>query len=124
MDIIKNPVVLGLIAGVLTYIYLWWSKSNNSSKKNGKKYKKDKGDVNIMIPGIVALVVWFIAYGYTEFGTTVSTSLPHQVTALPNLDTKYKMVKTSSSDSIRSFNLINKGVSIPSALPDVFIETY
>lgn len=117
MDILKNPIVLGLTAGVITYVYLLWTQK----EKKNKAGKKVKQDVNIMIPAIVAVVVWFIVYGYTEFGgeTEVTT------TTVPNPDLRYKLVNNNStSDSVASFKLINKGVNIPNNLPDVFIETY
>ena len=46
MDIIKNPVIIGLTFGVLTYVYMVWvenekMKKNKKNKKN-KKYIKKK----------------------------------------------------------------------------------
>jgi hypothetical protein len=41
MDIIKNPVIIGLFAGTLTYVYLQYN-ANEKNEKNEKKLKKKK----------------------------------------------------------------------------------
>lgn len=131
MDIIKNPVILGLVAGVLTYLYMKWNKSENGKKTKGKKNRtknKENDEQNeytsLIIPAVVAAIVWFMAYGYFEYSKPTQDILNTQQ-ALPNIP-GYKLVKqdASSSDQVRSFSLINKGVKIPSILPDVFIETF
>ena len=124
MDIVKNPVILGLVAGVLTYMYMTWNKKDD--KKDKKKGKKDKNNqyVGLIIPAVVAVITWFIAYGYFEYSKTNVSDNASSGVQLPNIP-GYKLVKdVSSSDQIRSFSLINKGVKIPSKLPDVFIETF
>jgi hypothetical protein len=131
MDIVKNPVILGLVAGVLTYLYMKWNK--NEEQKEGKKGKgkknknKDKDEeseyTSLIIPAVVAAIIWFMAYGYFEYSKPSSDVASVQQT-LPNIP-GYKLVKdASSSDQVRSFSLINKGVKIPNTLPDVFIETF
>jgi hypothetical protein len=62
MDIVRNPVVIGLFVGTMTYAYL--SHSAKDKNKNDKNYKKQK--INLMIPLVMALIGWFIAYAYFE----------------------------------------------------------
>lgn len=61
MDIIKNPILLGVVAAFLTYLYLWYTNKN----------KKDKKSVSIFIPFIVGVIVCVIAYCcfWAEFRT-------------------------------------------------------
>jgi hypothetical protein len=125
MDIVKNPVILGLVAGVLTYLYMKWNKREDEKKGKGRKNKnknKDKSEdseyTSLIIPAVVAAIVWFMAYGYFEY------SKPSVQQTLPNAP-GYKLVReASSSDQVRSFSLIKNGVNIPKTLPDVFIETF
>lgn len=128
MDIIKNPVVIGLVVAVLTYLYLTWRQKKQeklNKHKKGKNNKKSKY-VSLIIPGVVGVIVFFIAYGYFEYNKkSVQPSLPTNNVSLPlPVVPGYKLVKDVSSDQIRSFSLANKGVKIPSKLPDVFIETF
>jgi uncharacterized protein with PQ loop repeat len=58
---LKNPIVLGLIAGIITYGYLYYQAD--------KKYKEEKGtkeQVNILIPCLIAIIVWFMASNYFD----------------------------------------------------------
>jgi hypothetical protein len=132
IDILKNPVIIALLAGILTYLYIWWS--------NEKKYKKnpESKKMGVITPFIVTVVVWILAYGYNEM---CDNTVPQEVVTLSNVngiadinnlglgDIKYKLAKADipaiSSESARSFHLISKGVNIPNnlKLPDVFIET-
>lgn len=119
VEIIKNPVILGLFAGVLTYGYLWWSNSDDKKKIKGKKQKKE---ISLIIPAIIMCIVWFLSYGYFEYGNDQS----HE----KSISGDFKPIKggvssqSSGNDDIRSFSLINKGLNIPSKLPDVFIGTF
>ena len=133
MSIIKNPVVLGVLAGGITYIYLLWSK---------KKDKKDKKEISLITPIIVAIAVCLVAYLYFSPSTvavpvSASVSAPVIETSGPGLQgiapvpisgTKYHFADPgqmkASSESPASFHLISKGVNIPNNVPEVFIETY
>lgn len=136
LDIIKNPVIIGMTVGILTYLYMTW--------ENDKKYKKNpklKKPVNLLIPGVTAIIAWFIAYNYSnQSSPTESTNLSQLPPSLPNSGFKLigdnmqpstmsiKPPKSSlslSDDSTRSYQLIGKGVNVPNnlKLPDEFIET-
>jgi hypothetical protein len=71
MDILKNPIIIGLLAGALTYAYLTWVQ-NDKNEKYKKKNKPHKiEEVNLFIPLIVSIIGWFIAYAYLENDDTV-----------------------------------------------------
>lgn len=136
MDIIKNPVIIGLFAGTLTYAYLVWNETQKM--KNKKKYKKKK--INLLIPVIVTAIVWFIAYSYFEYQNPDNTTVDINQTIISDLTKPikqftpltiaptqgYKFVKDVVSDSIdpKSFTLITNGITIPTKLPEVLLEMY
>ena len=121
-DIIKNPIVLGVLAGAVTYLYLWWS--------NNKKKPKDKKEPSLFFPIIVAVVVAIVAYGYFSSGTCNSATIVQEQIKQTNVPgsvgKNYQFEKSVSSESPASFHLISRGVNIPNTVnvPDVFIETY
>lgn len=119
MDIIKNPIFLGILAGAITYLYLMWSTDK-------KKDSKSKKDVSLFTPIVVAIVVSVIAYVYFNYASgDVAAIIPEQNEIRKQLNTvsNYHFVKDISSESPASFHLVHKGVTIPNNLPDVFIET-
>ena len=56
----KHPVLLSIFAGVVVYSYLYWQQQQKIKKNS--KYKKVP--VSILTPGVVAIIVWFIATSY------------------------------------------------------------
>ena len=66
MDIFKNPIVIGLTAGAITYSYLLMT-VNEKNERNEKKKNKEKEHVNLFIPLVVTIIAWFIAYAYFEY---------------------------------------------------------
>lgn len=112
IDIFRNPVIIALLMGTLTYMYLWWC--------NEEKYKKDPKNnrkTSVWIPVAVTISTWILAYGYhMTYPDTVGSNTTVNTNGIPK----------ALSDSLeQSFHLIGKGVSIPNKLnlPDVFIET-
>ena len=67
LEILKNPIVIGIFIFVGIYGYLYWS--------NKKKYEMDssteKKSVNIMIPGVAGILGWFIASSLFKSGTSL-----------------------------------------------------
>jgi lipopolysaccharide export system protein LptC len=119
--LIKNPVILAVIAGVIVYTYMAWNKKQEDEKrlKKGKKIKSENKYNNIIIPGVTAIIVWFIAYGYFNNNKTSNeVSLPQ----VSNPQYKIANDTASASDVRRSFTLVNKtgGISLPT-LPEMFI---
>jgi hypothetical protein len=146
MDIVKNPIIIGLLAGTLTYMYMSWNIENSDSPeydivkdRHGKKHKtrREKPDVNLLIPLVVAIIIWFVTYAYFEYQPetqmmkhNANTFAPHATTrhepSLPILPGKSytftKDVVDSVSSDPRSFSLLNQGVNVPHNLPDVMID--
>jgi hypothetical protein len=130
LDLIKNPIIIALFAGVATYLYMAWV--------NDQKYKKNpkaKKVIGVFTPLVVTVIVWLLAYGYflnskcddCEVGSENVNVQPHisQNYKLVNANAGTNAVINSSSDSPKSYHLMNKGLNIPNNLnlPDVFIET-
>lgn len=118
-DIITNPIVIGLVGGLITYIYMRW--------RNEKKKKKD---VNLMIPFAVFVVCWFISYAYfSSIDSSSSTTSTSKLNSSDKIDikiipsTKTTTLQSSTSEP-QEFELVSKtnGVHIPNELPDIFHE--
>lgn len=122
-NIIKNPTLIAVVAGVITFSYLTWKRKQNQKNKKNKKNKSDKNNNDLIITGAITVLVWFIAYGYMNYNTTnVVEKVPEK-----NVPT-YKLVK-EISESPKSFTLMNPtgGITMPLAgnqMPDVFIDNF
>lgn len=116
-DILKNPIFLGVLAGVITYLYLLWSNSDNKNKK--------KKEVSLFTPIIVTVIVAIVSYAYFNYNSSEPSpiNINDDIISVNN-PSKYKFSKDASSESQSSIHLISRGVNIPNNLPDVFIETY
>ena len=144
MDIFKNPIVIGLTFGVITYSYLQMTvnEKNEKNKKSKKNKNKDNESVNLLIPLVVSIIAWFIAYAYFEYsgnGPIDNSDKPNhpfvqEITKRHRLQLplplppspKYGFVQDelSGSSEPRSFSLINAEVTVPTKLPDVLLEMY
>jgi len=136
MDIVKNPVIIGLLAGTITYVYLTWSLDEKNKKRQKKGQKKE--EVNLIIPLVVSIIGWFIAYAYFEYtpektfsnqsvnfldkthGARMAMPLP----VAPQAGYKFVGDVVSESSDPKSFSLLagGGGVTIPTKLPDVLLE--
>ena len=61
----KNPLLLGILSGIIVYIYLYWSIHKNKNK-NKKKYRKKNKKIDIMMPITIGIVVWFFSTNYFD----------------------------------------------------------
>ncbi len=125
---LKNPIILGILGAVVTYVYLWWE-----DEKRYKKYPKmTKKSVGLLTPIIVGAIVWFIASSY--FGTSAPTVIIEEGGKLEGVikgvekpplvgPTIYKLANSAGPESVgsKSYHLVSKNrVRMPSA--DVFID--
>ncbi len=121
--LIKNPVIIAVVAGLIVYAYMAWNRKKENEKrlKKGKKVKEENKYDNIIIPGVTAVIVWFIAYGYFNSRPGENQLQNNQEVGTP----QFKLAKESASNSDirRSFTLVNKtgGISLPTA-PDMFMD--
>lgn len=58
MDILKNPIVIGISCGVLSYIYLLYQKNKDD--------RNNPNSVNLLIPLLITIIAWFISYSFFE----------------------------------------------------------
>jgi hypothetical protein len=116
-NIIKNPILIAVVAGVIVYAYVTW-------KNNEKKNKKDKMNA-LLATGITTAIVWLIAYGYLNYKPS---NMQNNIQPEKNVPT-YKLVR-DISESPKSFTLINPngGISAPfgsnTQMPDLFINPF
>jgi len=122
-DIVKNPIVIAILMGLITYMYMDW-KINRHIKK-GKKKKQ----VNLLIPFAVAVVAWFIAFAYSNNASEAASTVTIAAPVVENLDKKVGgqtndvnikiAAPVSDTSDPTSFNLVQNGVQIPNTLPDL-----
>lgn len=62
MDLLKNPVIIGIIFGIIAYIYLKWDTDKKNLENKNKNIEPKK--VNLIIPLAIGLLGWFIAHNY------------------------------------------------------------
>ena len=106
MDVVKNPVIIGVLVAAITYLYLWWQNKNDKNKK----------PINLFIPAGTAIGAAILSYTY--FNMQPVSDIP--TNKLP------KIMSKLSSESPVAYHLVSRGVSIPNNIniPDVFVETY
>lgn len=127
MNIVKNPVFIGVITGVVIYLYLKYQLDEKNKKLIKKKKKISETDVNLMIPLVAGALAWFFSMNYfedeeeTEF-TGIPMSISKQA-EIKEFDNELKKIVESLTDSVESYQILGKGLNIPNKLPDVFIET-
>ena len=124
-NIITNPVVIALIAGVITYLYLMWTAPTVKKRlqKGGKK-ELVKLKPSMAYPLIITVATWLTVYCYQEY------YLQKKGNNAPKIqpDTKYTLKRGSESSNNRSYRMMRPGVGIPVSancenFPDVFINT-
>jgi hypothetical protein len=126
-NIITNPVIIALLAGLVTYLYFVWTAPTikKQLKKGGKK-ELVKVKPSMTIPLVVTVAVWLIVYCYQEYFSHDITHGINDVTKIQS-DTKYILKKESNSSHEIPYRMM-PGVGIPVSmngehLPDVFINT-
>ncbi len=138
-DLLKNPIIIGGIASLITYFYMKYD-SDRKHKKNPKTTKKN---INLLIVGIVGIIVWYISANYFDNVVSVNNEIieiPLNVNASNEQFSGNKIVPmnapniinhdniTLSSDD-KSYHLVSKGqITVPNRnalnknLPEMFIE--
>lgn len=116
-DILKNPLILGIIAAAATYGYLYY---DNQQKQ--KQYPKMKiEEVGFITPLIVGLLVFVIAHNL--FGNDESTQVVEQIANTPQAQCN-DLIANNIVKEIDSqvYHLVGKNsVRLPSNA-DVFID--
>lgn len=130
MSIIKNPIILALLASALvfTVTYCYFNYSKEKKDKKGKKLKKKSAVINetmILSAAITGLITWYVATSYfvEEDEDTGLTLSPIQVQTGGVSKSKVPNLESECSD--RSYNLLGSGVNIPKTdlkIPNVLID--
>lgn len=149
MEMFKNPIILSLVAGILTYIIMMWisptivEKDKKKDRKNKNKNKNNKSgftETNVLLSVAVSLGVWFLSHMYlkksgdeSDNGSqnndgiidTSSVSLENNVIDIKRgLKGAGGVINSLSSDVTRSYNLLGTGLEMPKRkLPSVLIDT-
>jgi len=132
LDILKNPIILGLLALSLTYAYMWWEEDKRA-KKNPNLKKKS---VSLLTPAAVGVIVWFISSSYFDSKNDIGNNNAGNNNTNANYENDkifskeglnfdkpkvYKLVNSESSVGSKSYHLVGKNnIRLPST--DVFID--
>jgi archaellum component FlaF (FlaF/FlaG flagellin family) len=126
LSFLKNPIILAVIATIITYLYIYWQ-NDNKYKKNPDAKKKD---IDFMTPSIVGVLTWFIASSYFDNCNLEITPLAIKqnggnmnmpTNANVNLNGNVLTDKSFGLDDNNSFHLITKNnIKLPQT--DVFID--
>lgn len=139
MDMLKNPILIGLTMGAIIYAYLTYTvnEKNEENKKKKKHKRKEKETVNLLIPLVVAIISWFIAYAYFEYNSDASqqqqSNNSHVISDIREkiplpipVSSKYGFIEdvqhSSTNTTEQPFSLINTGLNVPKNLPDVLLD--
>ncbi len=144
IEIIKNPVMIGLTIGILVYIYLRWEQSQRPEEKNKRK------DTNLLIPLGIGTACWFIAHNYFEnynftndiamgdnkFTNDLPLNIPEKIdlsdtimmgggaNLVNNIGNNFAPTRMQSIPP--SYHLLKRGVTIPTNInmPEVLLDNY
>lgn len=117
LDIVKNPIFIGLAGAIITYSYFYWVNRDNS---DNKKKKKSNNTYHILISLCVGLIFGFGTYIYIE---SMKDS-KYSITSGKNIDVSSDSTISTPSPKANSIHIPSKSLIIPQNLPDVFIEAF
>jgi hypothetical protein len=119
---LKNPILLGILSGIIVYIYLYWS---INKKKNKTKNKKKRKKIDIMMPITIAIVVWFFSTNYFDDKNEINidnirnNNIKDIISGNDLLSNDYNNVTDNISEN--SYKLIGKK-NLNNINQDIFID--
>lgn len=117
LDLFKNPIVLGILAAISTYLFMYWQEE----QQHKKNPKADKKKVDIMTPGVIGALVWFISGSYFDTSATDKKSMLPLNTIVHKLDENIALSSDSSGSDVKSYRLVGKGrIQLPQQ--EVFLD--
>lgn len=126
MEYLKNPLLLGIIGGIIAYGYMYWEED----RKHKKNPNIERKPVNYIIPATIAVIIWFIASSYFESSSLNIANLVKNETAVkPTIKGGVNLIQKPVNIELSS-PILNPGVKYriagrePIKLPDtdVFID--
>ena len=123
IEILQNPIVIGIIMGSLTYLFMIWD--------NSRKPENEREEISIYTPIIMAVAACVISYGVQMYLSgdkkiNISENIKEiaQDVLVMQPPSNIQNTNTASNSSVASYQLIGKGVGLPDNidLPDVFID--
>lgn len=104
MDILRSPIIIGILVGALTYIYMYWE----ADKKHKKNPKSKMKQISFVVPAAVGVIVWFMASSY--FGSTQNSGIGFdQLDKKISIHNNYKLVGQGFDNNVAS--TINKVIN-------------
>lgn len=143
-DVLRNPIIVGILVGVVVYLFM---KHKNEKKQKKNKDKKDKNKHSaFVIPGMAGIIAGFLVWTLNESDKKVSPNnnviAENRQLIPPEIeinDMKTSMAGGSlnnsivggalnnsivggASDKMNSYQMIGKGIQVPTNLPDAFLD--
>lgn len=115
IEIIKNPVIIGLTIGIIVYLYLKWEQSKHPEEKDKRK------DSLLLLPLGIGIASWFIAHNYYEnYDFTNIEDITNEIITVVSTPINNENIQMSS------YHVLKKGVSIPNKfeIPDIMIDDF
>jgi len=140
IEIIRNPILIGLTFGTITYIYIQWDKSQKTDIKERQKNNPSE----IFIPFGIGLITWFIANNYfEEYDFTNDTPFLEDI-IVPQMGGQVPVMMQSQPAMVQPVQaiqptvaypqLMKKGITLPNIhyqsnnmpenIPDMLMENY
>ena len=119
-NILKNPIILGLIVGIIAYLYIRWDNQQEADKRKSQNIILDENDDEFFIPITLAIITAILAYCYLDEEPCYS-EITSVICDQPEID--YEDIKHLSD--IETYK-VSKHLRIPDrlVLPPCFFETF
>jgi hypothetical protein len=145
-DILRNPIIVGILVGVVVYFFLKYK----NEKKIKKRKEKDKNkNPPLAIPVIAAIVTGFLVWSFdgSKSNTPDKININKEIKNTEPGDGILKDINVNDiaggnsniikdigtinpnavniaqvSDKMESYQLIGKGIQVPTNLPDAFLD--
>tara|TARA_S200000501_G_scaffold186160_1_gene175059 strand:+ start:545 stop:943 length:399 start_codon:yes stop_codon:yes gene_type:complete len=114
---LKHPLLLGVISGIITYMYLYWDSNNNRNNKEKKPKKIDP-----MIPITIGVVIWFLATNFFDESDNINNIRNNNIQEIIS-DRDIISIDLNNDDLIseNSYKLIGKK-NVDTINQDMFID--
>jgi hypothetical protein len=124
MNYIKNPIVIGIIACIISLLYIYYTRQYNSEIEDELKNKK----INYITPLIIGVITWFLAESLLTKSDNI-IKVPHNGNSIikpidmnigKNMNSNI-VDETICTDGTNTYNIVSKNnIKLPSM--DVFID--